>query len=103
VARRRAELVAETQLTLAAIQALAEPGEGESIRQAADPLTDPATLARAVSRGVLDAPHLRNNPYGRGEIVAGDDGRGAWVALDPQTGRPLPEAERLARLGISLA
>ena len=105
VAQRRAALVAETQLTLAAVRSLATPGgsdPGGSAPDGADPLTDPATLARAVTRGVLDAPHLRNNPYGRGEIAVGDDGQGAWVAVDPQTGAPLPEAERLARLGIEL-
>ena len=31
-----------------------------------DPLTDPATLARAVTLGILDAPQLRNNPFAHG-------------------------------------
>ncbi len=100
VAQRRAELVAETRLTLAAVRALAETGRERPA--GFDPLTDPATLARAVTRGVLDAPHLRSNPYGRGQIMTNDDGRGAWVAVDPASGAPLTEAERLARLGIAL-
>jgi hypothetical protein len=80
-------------VTLRAIRALAEPNVD-------DPLTDPATLARAVTAGVLDAPHLRNNPFARGEIVARIDARGACVAVDPATGRPISEEERLASLGV---
>jgi methylmalonyl-CoA mutase cobalamin-binding subunit len=93
VQQRRRELVQETQVTLNAIRALAGP-------DAADPLTDPATLARAVTSGVLDAPHLRNNPFARGQIVTRIDARGACVAVDPATGQALPEEERLAHLGI---
>ncbi len=92
IRERQAELVREAQVTLAAIRALAPAG-------VADPLADPATLARAVTQGVLDAPHLRNNPFARGQIVSRLDRRGACLAVDPESGRPLGEAERLARLG----
>ncbi len=54
VQRRCAALEAEAQITLDAIRTLAAPGVD-------DPLTDPATLARAVAVGLLDAPQLRNN------------------------------------------
>jgi hypothetical protein len=106
IRERRATLVAETQHTLEAIRRLAEQDpDGADPRgsdpDGLDPLTDPATLAQAVTSGVLDAPHLRNNPYGRGEIAARDDGQGAWVAADPETGQPMREEERLARLDIS--
>jgi hypothetical protein len=87
------ELVREAQVTLEAIRALAGP-------DADDPLADPATLARAVTAGVLDAPHLRNNPFARGQIATRTDVRGACVAVDPETGKPIGEAERIARLGI---
>ncbi len=93
VQARREELVSEARVTLEAICNLAGPG-------VADPLIDPATLARAVTTGVLDAPHLRNNPFARGEIVSRIDERGACVAVDPGSGRPISEAERLARLGL---
>jgi len=89
---RKQELLREAQVTLAAIRALAGP-------DVADPLTDPPTLARAVTSGVLDAPHLRNNPFARGQIVTRIDRRGACLAVDPATGRELPEGERIARLG----
>ncbi len=81
-------------MTLEAIRALAGPGVG-------DPLADPATLARAVTSGMLDAPHLRNNPYGRGQVVTRIDRRGACVAVDARNERALTEQQRLARLSIS--
>ena len=95
VIQRRDELLAEAQHTLAAIRALAQ-------EDVPDPFLDPATLAKAVTGGVLDAPHLLNNPYARGVVVTRPDDRGACVAVDPDTGEPLSETERLARLGIDL-
>jgi hypothetical protein len=88
IQQRKEELLREAQVTLDAIRALGEP-------EADDPLTDPETLARAVTSGVLDAPHLSNNPFARGQIVTRIDPRGACVAVDPDTGRPWSEAERL--------
>ena len=86
---RKVELMADAQVTLDAIRALAPAG-------VADPLTDPATLARAVAEGILDAPHLRNNRFARGAVATRIVG-GACLAVD-EGGRPLPERERLARL-----
>ena len=51
-----------------------------------------------MTSGVLDAPHLRNNAFARGQIITRIDRRGANVAVDAMGGRPLPEAERLALL-----
>jgi hypothetical protein len=95
IQERKAELVREAQITLRAIRALAGPA-------VEDPLTDPSTLARAVTAGVLDAPHLRNNPFARGQIVTRSDARSACVAVDPASGRALSEEERIASLGIRL-
>lgn len=95
VQERRQELVREAHVTLQAIRALAGP-------EVADPFTDPATLARAVATGILDAPHLCNNPFARGQIVTRIDARGACTAVDPTTGRLLSEEERLTNLGIPL-
>jgi len=94
VQQRKEELVREAQVTLEAIRAVAGP-------DVTDPLTDPATLARAVTVGVLDAPHLRNNPFARGRIVTRIDPRGACVAVDPATGRALSEEERFSRFSTS--
>ncbi len=91
VQRRRAELVREARVTLDAIRALAGPGVG-------DPLTDPETLSRAVTTGILDAPHLLHNPFARGQIVSRIDRNGACVAVSPESGHPLSEEQRLAAL-----
>lgn len=90
VQERRAALVAETHVLLEAIAALAAPG-------VADPWTDAATLARAVDLGLLDAPHLKNNRFGRGEIVTHII-NGACLAIDPATRKTLSERVRIARL-----
>ncbi|MCU0503574.1 MAG: methionine synthase [Anaerolineae bacterium] len=90
VQARKQELIAEAELTLNAIRALAKP-------DVPDPLTDPATLARAVANGILDAPHLRNNRYACGRVVTRIDARGACVAVDA-AGRPVSETDRLAKL-----
>lgn len=87
---RKQELMAEAQVTLDAIRELG--GQGVT-----DPFTDPAVLTRAVSSGILDAPHLRNSPYARGQVITRLDARGACVAVDA-TGHPLSEARRLAGL-----
>jgi methylmalonyl-CoA mutase cobalamin-binding subunit len=89
VQARKKELIEEAQQTVAAIQALGDA--------TADPLVDPEILAQAVAIGILDAPHLRNNRFARGHVVTQIDERGACVAVDPASGRPLREAERLAQ------
>jgi methylmalonyl-CoA mutase cobalamin-binding subunit len=91
VQARKDELVREARVTLEAIRSLADAG-------VPDPFTDPATLARAVTSGVLDAPHLCNNPFARGQIATRVDARGACVAVDPATGEALSEGERIGRL-----
>jgi hypothetical protein len=90
---RREELVREAQMLLEGICALADG-------HVQDPLTDPATLERALTMGVLDAPHLQNNRYARGQIVTRVDARGACVAVNPETGRAISEIERLTDLGV---
>jgi methylmalonyl-CoA mutase cobalamin-binding subunit len=93
VQQRKEELVREANVTLEAIRSLA----GSDV---ANPFADPATLTRAVTTGVLDAPHLRNNPFARGQIVTRIDQRGACIAIDPATGQALSEEQRIASLGL---
>jgi hypothetical protein len=110
VQQRKQELIRDAQITLDAIRALqSEPTQMNSSQAqdkalagpgVPDPLTDPVTLARAVTTGVLDAPHLRNNAFGRGQVVTRIDQRGACVAVDPATARELSEWEPIAVLGI---
>jgi hypothetical protein len=94
IQERRQELVQEALVTLDGIRSLAKPGIEE-------PFLDPSSLASAVTTGILDAPHLRNNPFAHGQVVTRIDSRGACVAIDPVTGRSLTEAERLAALALS--
>jgi hypothetical protein len=91
VQARKEELIREAQTTLEAIRSLAG-------QDAPDPFVDPATLARAVTSGVLDAPHLRNNPFACGRIVTRIDARGACVAVDSATEQVLTEEERVGGL-----
>jgi methylmalonyl-CoA mutase cobalamin-binding subunit len=89
VQRRAARLVEEARFTLEVIAAQAQPG-------ASDPLADPATLAAAVTRGILDAPMLLNNPIARGKIKTRIfNGACEAVGADLQ---PECEADRLASL-----
>ena len=65
---------------------------------AAGCLFDPQLICETFLRGVegiLDAPQLGNNPFGRGRVRTRIDGRGACVVVDAQ-GEPVSEAERLA-------
>jgi len=85
------ELVEEAQITLAAIQNIAPADHPH-------PLADPSTLALAVKTGILDAPHLRNNPYARGESVTHIDQRGACTVIDINNGNFMDETTRLQTL-----
>jgi hypothetical protein len=64
IQKRADELVRQSQVTLQAIRSLA----GSDIE---DPLIHASTLAKAVTSGILDAPQLKNNPFGRGVIKTG--------------------------------
>jgi hypothetical protein len=89
---RKEQLLADAHSTLCAIGNIADSN-------VADPLTDPATLARAVKLGILDAPHLQGHPLARGQVSTRVLG-GACVAVDPANGCVLTERERLRRLEV---
>ena len=86
---RVAALMKEAKVTLGAIRNLAD----DSVD---DPLTDPEVLSRAVMTGILDAPHLKNNPFARGTIQTRIID-GACLAVGA-SGDPLSEADRIAQL-----
>ena len=92
---RKNELVKEAQLLTATIRSL---GDESSI----DPLTKPVTYVRAVRKGVLDAPHLRNNPIAKG-LLKTKMIDGKCLAINPDTGDPVDEATRLRQLGLEIA
>lgn len=87
IQHRKMKLMEEAQVLLEAIRRL---GRGRDL----DPLTDPQILEQAVTSGMMDAPQLKNNPFGRGQvrtrIVSG-----ACEAVDGLN-QPLSEQTRLA-------
>ena len=89
ITKRRKELVKEANLLLEFISALAGP-------EAGDPLTDASTLTRAVTTGLMDAPQLRNNKFGRGEVRTMIV-NGASVVADAK-GKPVKEQKRISKL-----
>ena len=82
-------LVAEAEFTLQVIRQLGS-------EMSSDPWADPAILEKSIRLGVLDAPHLKNNPFALGQINTRIL-NGSCVATDPQ-GVPLSEAARLGKL-----
>ncbi|MEN8242872.1 MAG: methionine synthase, partial [Chloroflexota bacterium] len=91
IQKRVGELVAEAKILIEAISQL-ETGVST------DALSNPAVLSMAVTAGLLDAPQLINNPYGRGEISTKIDHRGACIVIDKHTGKPISEGERVTKL-----
>lgn len=94
IRQRVSELVEEAGVLINAIRLL---GEGRT----EDPLNSPEVLADAVKSGLMDAPQLVSNPYGKGQIATVIDQRGACVAVDRESGEPLREAQRIQRLKIA--
>jgi len=91
IRERKEELKSEAHELLTAIRAL-----GEQMSKP-DPWADVDTLVRAVELGLLDAPHLQNSPPARGRLATRLID-GACRAVDPSTGQPLSEKQRLASL-----
>lgn len=88
VRKRREHLVGEAQQMLDAIRKLGQ--------HVADPWTEPGVLTAAVTSGILDAPQLRNNRFGRGQVRTRIV-EGACVAVDG-SGSPWSEADRFLNL-----
>ncbi|NMC47771.1 MAG: cobalamin B12-binding domain-containing protein [Chloroflexi bacterium] len=88
IQHRKEHLIKEANITLQAIRNLNQDAT-------LDPLGDAGVLAQAVKEGILDAPHLRNNAFAKGEIKT-TILNGACDVID-ESGNPLSEEERLAR------
>jgi len=91
VQQRKDQLLAESRSLL---DALREFGKDRT----ETPWTDPATLADAISEGLLDAPHFRGNRHLCGQITTRLVD-GAWFAVD-ERGNPLTEEARLRAMRI---
>jgi hypothetical protein len=90
VQRRREEIKEEANLILEAIRTLG----GERCEE---PWVDPKNLADAVRLGFLDTPELVPSENARGEIETRIIS-GKCVAVDPETKKPMKEAQRLERI-----
>ena len=88
VRRRVRQLITEANKMLDAIRALSA--------SSSDPLTDPVVLTRAVTSGILDAPQLLNNKFGRGQVRTRIV-HGASVCVDAK-GKPISESSRIRAL-----
>jgi hypothetical protein len=88
IQQREKELVREARITLTAINNSAKNTD-------CDPFTDPECLAGAVSSGILDAPHLKNNPFAPGTIRTRII-NGASEVVDGNGGK-ITESQRLKK------
>jgi len=93
VIKRRDELLDEASVIL---DAITELGRMMGKSEDSDPLTDPAVLAEAIRVGILDAPHLKGNPYAAGQLETRciEGGIDAWSKKED---RRIFERERLSR------
>jgi hypothetical protein len=89
VIARKQFLIKQAGMTLDGIRAIAAPG-------VEDPLADPATLAKAVTSGILDAPQLKNNPYAKGQVSTRIV-HGACETIDSR-GNPVSEEQRIDKI-----
>jgi len=89
VTERKKKLISEATITLDAIRSLCA-------NDSSDPLTDPETLSRSVLTGIMDAPQLKNNPFGQGKIQTSIID-GACETVD-EKGYPLSETRRLEHI-----
>ena len=87
VVARKNELMEEAKLILKVIRDL-------SAAEIEDPLSDPETLAQAVSLGILDAPQLKGHQVAPGKINTVID-QGACYLWDADTGHVIGEKQRL--------
>jgi hypothetical protein len=95
VLARKTELLSEVRFLLDAIKRLKRHSQ-------TDPLTSPEMLARAVKEGLLDASDLVGGKAARGRIVTAVV-NGACVSVDPSSGKPINERQRIRELGVSEA
>jgi hypothetical protein len=84
---RKETLIREARITLQAIRDLGQD-------RSKDPFIDPKNLSNAVRQGILDAPHLKNNPFAPG-VIQTQIINGACEAVN-DNGNKITETERLS-------
>jgi hypothetical protein len=87
IQKRKKALIKEARLTIKAIRNLGK-------NKVKDALIDPEILTQAVSKGILDAPHLKNNLFAKGTIRTRIIDA-ACEAVD-DNGKKITESERLS-------
>lgn len=90
VKERKAELLDEAKLLVAAFSEIAPSGVD-------DPLSDARTIAKAIRIGLLDAPHLAGNPNAKGTLITREK-NGSYYAFDPVANRTVAEKERIGKI-----
>ncbi|OIN97385.1 methionine synthase [Candidatus Desantisbacteria bacterium CG1_02_38_46] len=86
IQKRKKELIIEANVLLDAL------GKGKS-----EPLCNPEVLTQAIEQGLLDAPHLKNNPHAKGRVITRMI-EGKCCAVDGSTGKVISEKERIELL-----
>jgi methylmalonyl-CoA mutase cobalamin-binding subunit len=94
ILRRKNELVKEARLLIQVIASFADD-------PLPDPLTNPNAYVKAVKMGALDAPDLRDNSIAKG-ILKTRMIDGACISVNPDSGEPMSEMQRLELLGLSV-
>jgi methylmalonyl-CoA mutase cobalamin-binding subunit len=89
IQKRKQELLIEADQLLSAIRSIGP--------DKVDPFTDPDTLANAIKIGLLDAPHLKGNPFASGELETREVG-GAIYAWSRKEERIVTEEERISQV-----
>jgi hypothetical protein len=84
---RKKELINESATLLGTLKKLGQ-------QYSEDPFSDPLIISRAIKSGLLDTPHFKGNKHLCGKILTKMEG-GACYAIDPGTGKILPESVRL--------
>lgn len=93
VMTRKTEVLSETRYLIEAIKRLKAP-------EGTDPLISPQVLAEAIREGLLDASDLRGGRVALGKIATAIV-NGACLAVDPSTGKPISEKDRVHNLAVS--
>lgn len=88
VIARKEHLVEEAKILISGIRSIGSA--------TTDPLTDPDVIAKAIKIGLLDAPHLKGNPFACGKVKTRIINGGCDVVDD--NGFPISEEERVSRI-----
>jgi len=62
-----------------------------------DPMSDAKVIAFAIRAGIFDTPHFIGSPFMKGAIITGLV-NGGWEAIDPETGVPFDEENRVMHI-----